>query len=330
MFAVFGGRFSSPLHFNMRTRSLGRSGLVVSEIGLGGLFIGNESEDAGVQIVRRALELGVTYFDTAPSYFGGQVQNILGRALEGVTVPHVVSTKVGPHPDFPHASYDRDSVLRQVEWNLKSLRRDKLDIVMIHDPDRYGDRANPGQLAPVFGRGMALETLEELKAQGVIRAIGLGNLWCDYQARCVESGRIDLVLSFNRYGLIWRDAQFQVHPFCRRHNVGVVQGTPMHQGVLAEPRREWLDNPPDWMTAVEHDRYRRLLQIQVDAGIPLAELALRYILQNPTISTTIPGAATLGQLEANVACAAKGPLPEEVTAAIDALGILHDDPRRYT
>lgn len=313
----------------MKYRILGRTGFQVSEISLGGLFVSTESHETGVAVVRQALTLGVNLFDTAPSYYGGASQRVLGEALDGVKQTHYVSTKVGPHPLGPRPQYDHDSIMKQVEANLKELRRGHIDILHIHDPDRYGDPQNPGNLHAVFGKGMALETLLELKRQKVIGAIAVGCLWTDFQSRCVDSGAFDVVLTFNRYGLIWRDAQFQVFPFCRRHNVGVLQGTPLHQGVLALPRPEWVIQPPEWMTVTEHDRYRRLLAIQAESGLPLPELALRFILQNPSISTAIPGAANLQQLEANVACSGKGPLPTEIQTEIEALGILHEDPRRY-
>lgn len=313
----------------MRYRTLGRTGLQVSEISLGGLFISTESRDTGVAVVRRALELGVNLFDTAASYYDNASQATLGEALDGVKTTHHISTKIGPHPLFPDATYDYDSVMKQVEYNLRSLRRAYIDVLHIHDPDRYGDRHNPGNLHAVFGKGMALETLWKLKEQKVIGFIGLGSLWMDYQARCIDSGAFDVVLTFNRYGLIWRDAQFQTFPFCKRHNVGVLQGTPMHQGVLSFPRPEWVVNPPEWMTPTEHDRYRRLLAIQQRSGLSLPELALRFILGNATISAAIPGAANLEQLEANIAASDAGPLPDDIDAEIEALGILHDDPRRY-
>lgn len=313
----------------MNYRQLGRTGFQVAEIGLGGLFFNAESRNTGIQVIRRALDLGVNLFDTAPSYGNGISQEVLGEALDGVKQPCYVSTKVGPSPLFPEARYDRDSILRQVEHNLKQLRRSRIDILHIHDPDRHGDRGAPGNYYPVFGKGMALETLQKLKAEGVIAAIGLGCLWTDYQAYCIDSGEIDVILTFNRFGLIWRDAQFQTFGFCKRHNVGIMQGTPFHQGVLAAPHPEWILDLPKWMTAEEHDRYRRLLEIQSAAGLSLPELALRFILQNPLISSTIPGAANREQLEANVACSGKGPLPEDLYIKIEALGILHRDPRRY-
>jgi len=296
---------------------------------MGGLFVGKENADVGIKTIRRALELGVNLFDTAPSYFNGEAQRILGEALDGMKQPHYVSTKVGPSPLFPDAHYDHDSIMKQVEFNLKALRRSRLDILHIHDPDRYGDKGNPGNYHAVFGKGMALETLKKLKSQGVIGAIGIGSLWMDYQAHCIDTGEFDVILTFNRYGLIWRDAQFQTFPFCKRHNVGVLQGTPLHQGVLAAPRPEWITSPPDWMTSTEHDRYHRLLDIQKESGLPLPELAIRFILQNSAISATIPGAGNLKELEANVQCSEKGALPADLAAKIESLGILHEDPRRY-
>lgn len=307
----------------MNYRRLGRSSLMVSEVGLGGLFLNSESRDTGIQIVHRALELGINYFDTAPQYQRGDSEALLGEALAGQTTPHYVCTKLGTLPDGFNFSYDM--CMRCFEDSLKRLRRDHIDVLLIHDPDRDGG----GSYHPVFGKGMALEACQKLKEQGAVTAIGMGSLWLDYQAYCIDSGVFDVILTFNRYGLIWRDAQFQTFPFCKRRDVGVVQGTPLHQGVLAVRRDEWITNPPAWMTTAEHAAFRKLYQIQEQSGLPLSELALRFILMNPQISTTIPGAANIEQLEANVAAAAKGPLPDDLTAQIESLGLLHYDPRRY-
>jgi D-threo-aldose 1-dehydrogenase len=218
--------------------------------------------------------------------------------------------------------------MKQVEENLKQLHRDKIDILFIHDPDRYGDPVNPGGYYPVFGKGMALETLKKLKKEGVIGAIGLASLWLDYQAYCVDRGGFDVILTFNRYGLLWRDAQFQIFPFCRKHQVGIIQGTPFHHGILSGPHREWVENPPEWMNHLEHERYSKLLEIHEQSGLSFAELALRFILENDDIGTVIQGAATVEELEANVACSDLGPLPQDISTKIVSLGIFHEDPRR--
>ena len=311
----------------MQYRTLGRTGIAVSEISLGGLFLNTDDREHGVQMVRRALDLGVTFFDTAPSY--NISQQILGEALQGETRTHVVSTKIGPtRASYWQGKYDRESILRQMESNLQELRRDHVDIVFIHDPDRCAVPYS-GSYEPVLGKGMALDTLLELKAQGIVRAIGIASLWLDYQAFCINTGAFDVVLTFNRYGLLWRDAHFQTFPFCARQGVGIVQGTPLHQGLFTGPHPEWVTTPPDWMTATEHDRYRRLLAIQHACGIPLPEMALRFILANERISAVLAGAGNEAQLAMNVHTSAQGPLPEDIHAQIEALGILHEDPRRY-
>jgi D-threo-aldose 1-dehydrogenase len=307
----------------MRYRKLGRTNLVVSEVGLGGLFLSSKDRETGIQIVQKALELGVTYFDTAPGYQNGLSESILGEALEKMQEPYILSTKLGYLPDGFDFTYDM--CMRCFEGSLKRLRRDKVDVLFIHDPDRLGG----GSYQPVFGKGMALEACKKLKDQGLIKAIGIGSLWLDYQGYCIDSGEMDVILTFNRYGLIWRDAQFQTFPFCRRHNTGIVQGTPMHQGVLSERHNDWITNPPDWMTFTEHEAFRKLYAIQERSGLSLPELALRFILGNPQISATIPGAADLNQLELNLAAVERGPLPDPIQAEIEALGILHTDPRRY-
>ncbi len=311
----------------MRYRKFGKMDWNVSEIGLGGLFLNQEDRETGIALVRRALDLGVNFFDTAPSYNISQL--ILGEALDGEKRPHFVSSKIGPTREtYWRGKYDRDSILKQFESNLKELRRDRVDMLFIHDPDRCAF-PYPGSLEAVLAKGMALETLQELKSQGLIGAIGLASLWLDYQTQCIETGALDIILTFNRYGLVWRDAQFQTFPFCHLHNVAIVQGTPLHQGLFTRPHPEWITSPPAWMTAQEHDRYRRLLDVQGAAGIPLPELAIRFILNNPAISTVLAGAGNLDQLEMNIECSDTGPLPPDIQAQVEALGILHIDPRRY-
>jgi D-threo-aldose 1-dehydrogenase len=307
----------------MRYRQLGRTGLSVSEVGLGGLFLSHKDRETGIQIVQKALENGVTFFDTAPGYFNGISESILGEALEGRKEPYYLSTKLGYLPeDF---DYSYDMCMRCFEGSLKRLRRDKVDVLFIHDPDRMGD----GSYETMFGKGKALDACKKLKEQGLIKAIGLGSLWLDYQAYCIESSEIDVILTFNRYGLVWRDAQFQTFPFCRRRGTGIVQGTPFHQGVLAVRHDEWIAQPPDWMTVTEHEAFRKLYAILDRYQIGLPELALRFILGNEQISVTIPGAADLEQLYANLFAAEKGSLPDDLLAEVEAIGIFHHDPRRY-
>jgi len=187
----------------MRTRSLGRTGLQVSELGLGGLFVssvGGEYEQAR-QAIHRALDLGVNYVDTAPGYLNSE--EVLGRALEGVDRPYVLSTKLGGRPQ-PFNPQDRDGLMRSVEESLRLLKRDRIDILMIHEPDR------PGQYDWWSDKerfdGPVMNLLQDLKRQGIVRFIGLGGTTAYLLPHIIRTGRFDVVLTAFNYSLLWSEA----------------------------------------------------------------------------------------------------------------------------
>src|SRR5919202_4510302 len=121
----------------MRYRTLGRTGFQVSELGLGGLFVSRIGGDRAQAraAVRRALELGVNFIDTAPGY--ADSEEVLGLALEGVTQPYYLSTKLGGRPQ-PFDPKDKSALRRSVEESLRLLKRDHIDVLFIHEPDRPG------------------------------------------------------------------------------------------------------------------------------------------------------------------------------------------------
>src|SRR6476659_1488552 len=121
----------------MRYRTLGRTGIQVSELGLGGLFVSRIGGDRSqaTAAVRRALDLGVNWVDTAPTY--ADSEEVLGAALQGVTQPYYLSTKLGGRP-LPFDPKDKVALRRSVEESLRLVRRDHIDLLMIHEPDRPG------------------------------------------------------------------------------------------------------------------------------------------------------------------------------------------------
>src|SRR5512133_2049031 len=170
----------------MKTRSLGRTGLQVTELALGGLFVssyGGEYTQAKAAI-ECALELGVNYIDTAPGY--GNSEEVLGKALEGATAPYVLSTKLGGRPQ-PFHPQDKSELMKSVEESLRLLKRDHIDILMIHEPDR------PGQYNwwsdPVNFDGSVMDALADLKRQGIIRYIGLGGTTAYELPHIINTGR---------------------------------------------------------------------------------------------------------------------------------------------
>ena len=122
----------------MKKRILGRTGLAVSELSLGGLFVSSHGAAfaQSKQAVLRALELGVNYIDTAPTYFDSE--EVLGKALEGVETPFYLSTKIGGRLT-PFLPQDPACLRRSVEESLERLKRDHVDILMVHEPDRAKD-----------------------------------------------------------------------------------------------------------------------------------------------------------------------------------------------
>ena len=187
----------------MRYRTLGKTGIEVSELGMGGLFVSSiaAAREEGMRAVRRALELGVNYVDTAPGYYDSEA--VLGEALEGVSQPYILSTKLGGRPQ-PFDAQDIDALRRSVETSLRLLKRDQIDILMIHEPDR------PGQYDwfPDWERfhGPVVELLDELKAEGIIRFTGLGGTTAYTLPHIIATGAYDVVLTAFNYSLLWREA----------------------------------------------------------------------------------------------------------------------------
>jgi len=297
----------------MNYRTLGKTGLQVSELGMGGLFIssvGAEREE-GCRAVRRALELGVNYVDTAPGYRDSE--EVLGYALDGVTQPYILSTKLGGRPR-PFDAHDVDALRQSVETSLNLLRRDSIDILMIHEPDR------PGQYDwfPDWEHfhGPECELLSELKQEGIIRFSGLGGTTAYALAHIIATGEYDVVLTAFNYSLLWREATIAVLPEAVKQGMGIIIGSPLQQGALARCYREQVEHGARWLSPPRRAQYKRLYALVDDLGMSLPELALRFVISNPDISTVLMGARSVTEVEQNVCSVERGPLPEDVLDAI--------------
>jgi len=302
----------------MKTRTLGKTGLEVSELGLGGLFIssyGSEYEDARAAI-HRALELGVTYIDTAPGYANSE--EVLGKALRDVETPVVLSTKLGGRPT-PFQPQDRDCLMRSVEQSLELLGRDVIDILMIHEPDR------PGQYDwwsdPVSFDGPVMDVLDELRRDGVIRYIGLGGTTAYELPNIIRTGRFDVVLTAFNYSLLWREAEHEVLPAAMREGMGIIVGSPLQQGALAR-KYDAVYHGARWLSAPRRQQFIALYDLVEEIGTSLPELALRFVISNPCISCVLMGARSVNEVEQNVAAVEKGPLPAQVLARLDEIAAM--------
>jgi len=300
----------------MRYRTLGRTGLQVSELGLGGLFVsrfGSEREQASAAI-HRALELGVNWIDTAPGYHDSE--EVLGLALAGVDQPYYVSTKLGGRPQ-PFDPRDKAALRRSVEESLRLLRRDHIDVLIVHEPDR------PGQYDwwddwESF-HGPVRELLEELKQEGTISFSGLGGTTAYEMPRIMATGAYDVVLTAFNYSLLWREAAIAVLPEAERQGMGVLLGSPLQQGALARRYDDEVEHGAPWLSPPRREQYRRLYRLLDEVEIPIAELALRFAVSDPRVSCVLMGARSAAEVEANVAAVEQGPLPPDLLARLQEI-----------
>jgi len=303
----------------MNMRTLGRTGLEVSELGLGGLFVskvGGPFEQARATILR-AIELGVNYVDTAPGYLDSE--EVLGRVLEGVDTPLILSTKLGGRPQ-PFDARDADGLRRSVEESLRLLKRDAVDILMVHEPDR------PGQYdwwtdwdVP---DGPVMEVLSDLKASGVIRHTGLGGTTAYELARLIQTGAFDVVLTAFNYSLLWREAAVEVIPAAAEQGTGIIVGSPLQQGALARRYDDEVRNGAPWLSRPRREQYLALYSFLDDIGMALPEAGLRFVLSNPAVCCTLMGARSADEVERNVAAVERGPLPPHVLQRLDEIAAL--------
>jgi len=309
----------------MKTRVLGRTGLSVTELSLGGLFLskfGGEFEQSRAAALR-AFELGVNYVDTAPTY--GNSEEVLGRILADVKAPLVLSTKLGGRPQ-PFRPQDKACLRQSVEESLRLLGRDRIDVLLVHEPDRPGQYDwwtrspmwEPG--APV--EGPVLDLLDELKAEGIVRFTGIGGTTAHQLACLAATGRFDVVLTAFNYSLLWREAEHEVLPAAKASRMGVVIGSPLQQGALARRFDDEVNHGAPWLSLPRRNQFKALYALLEETGLPLVECALRFVLSNPDISCTLMGARSQAEVEQNVAYAAKGPLPADVLERLDAIAAM--------
>ena len=303
----------------MKYRTLGRTGLEVSELSLGGLFVSKVGGELaqGCAAVRRALELGVNYIDTAPGYANSE--EVLGQALKGFDQPLILSTKLGGRPQ-PFEPRNADHLRQSVEESLRLLGREWIDILMIHEPDRPGqyDWWTDFETAT----GPAMEVVEEFKQRGIVRFTGLGGTTAYELARLIETGKFDVVLTAFNYSLLWREARHAVLPAAKRQGMGIVIGSPLQQGALARRFDEEVQHGAPWLSPPRRAQYQALYALLDETGMSLPEMGLRFVLSDPQISCTLMGARSPAEVEANAAAVAHGPLPAALLVRLDEIAAM--------
>ena len=313
--------------------TIGNTGAKVTRLGLGGVGVSGmvladgiyqgSSFDEARRIIRRAYELGIRHFDTAPLYGLGRSEVRYGEVLS--TLPRdsfSLSTKVSrrlvpadpsdltPHDDdgIPEYTYEFDftaaGIRRTLESSLERLRLDSVDILYLHDSDAVDQHTDDH-----FAEG--LQALVELREKGVVKAIGMGmNQW-QVTARMVERFDLDLILLAGRYTLLDQSALPEFMPLCVERGVRLSIGGPYNSGILASD----LDQPVsfDYQVASPEivEQARRIKAVCDRHQVELKAAALQFVTAHPAVATTIPGAASVAEVEDNVRL-----LQEEIPAAL--------------
>ena len=309
------------------TRVLGKSGIEVSEIGLGLWAAGggdwgaaNAAADAAsLSAIEAALDHGVTFFDTADVYGGGHSEALLGNAMKGRRDRFVVATKIGWqgfNQDMRCSSYQSVAQLIDgVESNLRRLQTDYVDVIQSHIDFRE-------PTMEVF-----LEAFQKLEADGKVRAYGVSSSDFEY-IRAFNQDEKCATLQID-YSILNRTSETEILEYCKAAEIGVIVRGALAMGLLTgklsedssfasdDFRQQWLTNPAQNATYKNDLANVRQLQPLVQTGRTLAQAALQFVLLNDAVTTVIPGARTAEQVRANVSAVNAPALDANDTALID-------------
>ena len=308
----------------MRYRTLGRTGLEVSEIGLGGaVFAGTShgpfNETDAIAAVRTALETGVNYIDTSRHY--GPSEEIIGKALTGYTGDCIICTKLAPRPGMTAAD-----AIAGVEESLATLRRPYVDVLLAHDIQQVGEGANA--VETILQRGGMVDGFRQLQREGRVRFIGVSGRHPEVTA-AVQTGKFDVALSFNRFNLLDWSAEAGLLPQAETHNVGVTVGGVFYQGFLSLPLELVLQRVEkgllwawDWTDTQRQSVLNRLEKLREFVGddlVALRRLAVQFVLSEPRISAAVIGMKNAAEATENLSAAEGGALDAETVAQLKAL-----------
>ncbi|HUX85816.1 MAG TPA: aldo/keto reductase [Chloroflexota bacterium] len=295
----------------MRYRVFGRTGFEVSTVSMGSNRLGDPGADPAQwpPIVERALAFGVNFFDTSNSYNQGRSEAILGEVLSAHPARTYVSTKVGipvETNDTAHKDFSARSILEEVENSLRRLRRESIDLYMLHSPTV--------RLLETVDWATAID---KLKAQGKVRFFGISTQDHASGITAIEHGADFLQIEYHI--LDW-SAETELLPLAQRENVGIMVRMPLARGLLTgkfpagqpiPPEQQWRRPTGDLLQT----RLQRIEQLRFleRAGQTLAQAAIRFVLSHPAVHCAIPGARTVAQLEANVAASDGELTPAELS-----------------
>jgi D-threo-aldose 1-dehydrogenase len=321
-------------------RLLGKTNVTVTALGLGGAPLGGlfsaVRDDEAHRVIRRAFDLGLRLFDTAPQYGHGRSESRFGQVLgrlpreqftlatkigrllrpDGPPVEH--SNWVDPPPVNPVYDFSYEGALRSHEESLARLGLERVDIVHIHDPD--ADPAVPPARHFRTAVEGAFRALDRLRRQGTIGAIGAGMNQAEMLARFARAADFDCFLLAGRYTLLDQIALRELLPLCVKRNIAIIIGGVYNSGILAnpEPGSTFNYRPAEqaWL-----DKAQRIKDICDRHAVPLKAAAIQFPLAHPAVATVLTGARSVRELDENLAMM-RYPIPTDLWQELKAVGLL--------
>lgn len=324
----------------MKQRTIGRTGLQVSEVSFGAAQIGNlyreVPDEIALDAVAAAWDSGVRYFDTAPHYGLGLSELRMGAVLRRQPRDSfVISTKVGrlirDNPAFQGQQddqgfavsaqqhrvldYSRDGVLRSIDESLERLGLDRIDIVFVHDPDDHYREALAG----------AFPALEELRSQGVISSYGAGMNQAEMLAQFIRNTDLDVIMLAGRFSLYEQGALDDLLPLAVERDVSVVAAGVFNSGLLAKNRPaadahyNYAPAPPEVL-----ERVNLIAELCELHGLTLPAVAAQFPLLHPAISSICLGARSRDQVERNSKLFDR-PVPQELWRDLAVAGFIRPE-----
>jgi len=299
----------------------------VSRLGLGTYQLTTDrgvTRAEAIAIIRRAGALGISLVDTAPLYGGGEAETLVGIGLKGRADVRIVD-KVGRFEGTglravaEHAYGDAAIIRAQFDQSLAALRREFVDLLLIHETDWA--RWWPGG----WGVGPVMDVLFQLRKEGLVERIGLSVRSIDETEILARTGHFDAVLFVHHFNAVWQEDGKRLIDVCAAHDMGLAIGAPFRQGLLIgdDPNTNVLSPAKKaLLTPGALARVEKVRSIAREAGLSLGEVALRFFLQNDYPHTIFVGPRSVDELEENVTWIQSGPLPPDVRRELESVVLI--------
>jgi L-galactose dehydrogenase len=274
----------------MQYRKLGKTGVAVSVMGFGAGPLGGDhgpvEPDDATRAVHYAIDQGINIFDVSPYYGRTVAEDRLGKALAGKRDKVFLATKCGRY-DHRKFDFSAQRVKASIDESLKRLRTDHVDLLQAHDIE-FGDREQ------IINE--TIPAMREIQESGKARYVGITGLPLKILRDVANRVAIQAILTYCRYNLMVTDMDEILTPFVRQRGIGLINAAPLHMGILTEA------GPPSWHPAPAEikEAGQKVARLCRKRAVNVVEIALRFCLDHPYVSTTLVGMSSTAQVKRNL------------------------------